>query len=98
MSALGQKQAYALQQAMSALHPIVTAKAKFRERPCPLCPQERTCAWQLRMSALGHKRTSARATVLLRKIKAPFGVALTLADMFHRKLILAFIAIFSAIV
>jgi hypothetical protein len=27
MSALGQKQTYALQQAMSALHPIATAKA-----------------------------------------------------------------------
>jgi len=31
MSALGQKRTYALQQAMSALHPIATAKAKFRD-------------------------------------------------------------------
>src|SRR5262245_38975110 len=38
MSALGQKQTYALQQAMSALHPIATAKAKFRKRPCLLYP------------------------------------------------------------
>ena len=36
MSALGQKRTYALQQAMSALLPIATAKAKFRERPCPV--------------------------------------------------------------
>src|SRR5262245_64047763 len=32
------KQTYALQQAMSALPPIATAKAKFRKRPCPLYP------------------------------------------------------------
>jgi hypothetical protein len=51
MSALGQKRTYALQQAMSALHPIATAKAKFRDRPCPLYPQKRTC--ELGMSALG---------------------------------------------
>jgi hypothetical protein len=42
MSALGQKPTYALQQAMSALHPISTAKAKFRKRPCPLYPRKRT--------------------------------------------------------
>ena len=33
-----QKRTYALQQAMSALHPIATAKAKFRKSPCPLYP------------------------------------------------------------
>ena len=38
MSALGQKPTYALQQAMSALHPIATAKANFRKGPCPLYP------------------------------------------------------------
>jgi hypothetical protein len=58
MSALGQKRTYALQQAMSALPPIATAKAKFRKRPCPLYPRKRTCAVQLAMSALGQKRTS----------------------------------------
>jgi hypothetical protein len=42
MSALGQKPTYALQQAMSALHPISTAKAKLRKRPCPLYPRKRT--------------------------------------------------------
>src|SRR4030095_10435685 len=42
MSALGQKQTFAPQKAMSALHPITTAKAKFRKRPCLLYPQERT--------------------------------------------------------
>jgi hypothetical protein len=57
MSALGQKQTYALQQPMSALLPIATAKAKFRTRSCPLYPQKRTCAVQLGMSALGQKRT-----------------------------------------
>jgi hypothetical protein len=31
MSALGQKQTYALQQAMSALHPIATEKADMRQ-------------------------------------------------------------------
>jgi len=36
MSALGQKPTYALQQAMSALHPIATAKADFRKRSCLL--------------------------------------------------------------
>jgi len=41
MFALGQKQTYALQQAMSALPPIATAKAKFRKRPCPLFRQWR---------------------------------------------------------
>ena len=35
MSALGQKQTYALQQGMSALHPIATAKAKFRKTVWP---------------------------------------------------------------
>src|SRR5262249_27109532 len=57
MSALGQKQTYALQQAMSALPPIATAKADILNRSCPLCPHKRTCAVQLRMSALGQKRT-----------------------------------------
>jgi len=42
MSALGQKPTYALQQAMSALHLIATAKAKFRKRSYPLYPQKRT--------------------------------------------------------
>jgi hypothetical protein len=40
MSALGQKQTYALQQAMSA--PIATAKADFRERARPLYLKKRT--------------------------------------------------------
>src|SRR6476646_7709506 len=33
--------------------PIATTKAKFRKRPCLLCPRKRTCAVQLGMSALG---------------------------------------------
>jgi hypothetical protein len=63
MSALGQKQTYALQQLMSALHPIATAKAKFRKRPCLLYPQKRTCAVHLPMSAMGQKRTSDNCRV-----------------------------------
>src|SRR4029450_4208979 len=59
LSALGQKQTYAVQQPMSALLPIATAKAYFRTRSCPLYPRKRTCAVQLRMSALGQKRTHA---------------------------------------
>src|SRR5262245_16430502 len=39
MSALGQKRTYALQQAMSALHLIATAKADFRTRSCLLYPE-----------------------------------------------------------
>src|SRR5262249_54459255 len=44
MSALGQKQTYAVHKAMSALPPIATAKADIRKWSCPLYPQERTCA------------------------------------------------------
>src|SRR4029450_7491919 len=58
MSALGQKQTFAVRKAMSALPPIATAKADSRKRSCPLYPQKRTCAVQLGMSALGQKRTS----------------------------------------
>ena len=59
MSALGHKRTYAVQKAMSALHPIATAKATSRKRSCPLYPRKRTCAVQLGMSALGQKRTHA---------------------------------------
>jgi len=52
MSALGQKQTYAVQYVMSALPPIATAKADSRKQACPLYPQKRTCAVQLVMSAL----------------------------------------------
>src|SRR5262245_53105927 len=57
MAALGDKQTYAVQKVMSASPPIATANANFRKGPCPLYPQKRTCAVQLRMSALGQKRT-----------------------------------------
>src|SRR5215813_4436814 len=57
MSAMGQKQTYAVQQPMSALLPIATAKADSRNTPCPLYLRKRTCAVQLGMSALGQKRT-----------------------------------------
>jgi hypothetical protein len=57
MSALGQKQTYALQQDTSALHPIATAKATSRKWSCPLYPRKRTYAVHKRMSALGQERT-----------------------------------------
>src|SRR5262245_45447913 len=53
MSAMGHKQTFAVRRAMSALHPIATAKANFRKNSCLLCPRKRTCAVQLEMSALG---------------------------------------------
>src|SRR5262249_60746913 len=52
MSALGQKQTYAVQQGMSALHLKATLKANFGKRSCPLCRRKQTCAIQLRMSAM----------------------------------------------
>src|SRR5215472_13493260 len=60
LSALGQKQTYAVQHGMSALPPIATAKADARNRSCPLYPRKQTCAAQLGMSALGQKRTLQR--------------------------------------
>ena len=39
MSALGQKQTFALQKSMSALPPIATAKADIRNWSCPLYPE-----------------------------------------------------------
>jgi hypothetical protein len=42
MSGLGQKQTYALQKRMSALHLIATAIADSRTRSCPLYPRKRT--------------------------------------------------------
>src|SRR5215510_14180752 len=53
MSALGHKQTYALQKAMSALPPIATAKADIGKRSCPLYPRKQTCAVQGAMSAKG---------------------------------------------
>jgi hypothetical protein len=44
MSALGQKQTYAVQKGMSALHPIATAKADLRKTPCRLYANSRHCA------------------------------------------------------
>src|SRR5262249_51824083 len=44
MSALGQNQTCALQNVVSALHAIATAKAKFRKRPCLLHPKADMCS------------------------------------------------------
>ena len=49
MSALGQKRTYAVENGMSALRPIATAKATSRKRSCPLYPQKRTCAVFIRL-------------------------------------------------
>ena len=57
MSALGHKRTYAMQQPMSALLSIATAKANSRKGACPLYPRKRTCAVRLGMSALCQKRT-----------------------------------------
>src|SRR5262245_19154116 len=57
MSALGQKQTYALHNAMSASPPIATAKADIGNPSCLLYPSKRTCAVQSEMSAKGQKRT-----------------------------------------
>jgi hypothetical protein len=46
MSALGHKRTCAVQNGMSALHPIVTKKADIGKTPCLLYPQKRTCAVQ----------------------------------------------------
>src|SRR6185369_8606446 len=59
-SALGQKQTFASQKAMSALLLIATTKADIRKPPCLVYPQKRTCAVQREMSAKGQKRTSHR--------------------------------------
>jgi hypothetical protein len=67
MSALGQKQTYAVHQPMSALPPIATAKADMPKWSCLLYPRKRTCAVQLEMSALGQKRTHALQQSILFK-------------------------------
>ena len=60
MSALGQKQTFAMQTGMSALAPIPTIKADSHERSCLVYPRKRTNAVQQRMSALPpQKRTCA---------------------------------------
>ena len=51
MSGLCQKATFAVQNVMSALPPIATAKADSRKRPCPLYPQKQTCAVHKAMSA-----------------------------------------------
>ena len=47
------KRTCAAQLAMSALAPIATEKADFRERPCLLHPRKRTCAAQTRHVCFG---------------------------------------------
>jgi len=51
MSALGQKQTFAVQNAVSALPLIATAKATSLKNACLLWPQKRTCAAHSSMSA-----------------------------------------------
>jgi hypothetical protein len=50
MSALGQKRTYALQQAMSALPPIATAKADIGQRPLGQSWHRKLHLWMLRIT------------------------------------------------
>src|SRR5262245_1436027 len=77
MSALGQMQTYAAQEAMSALPRMATEKADFRKRSCLLYPQKRTCAVRLAMSAKGQQRTFAQ------REKPPRGVFVTSSQREH---------------
>ena len=56
MSALGQKRTHAVQQRMSALPPIATAKADISSGSCPLYTQKRT--WLLAATAFGGRQPS----------------------------------------
>src|SRR5262245_40869157 len=47
-----QKQIFAPQQAMSALHPIATTNADMCQWPCPLYPRKRTFGSATDMSAM----------------------------------------------
>src|SRR4029450_13956862 len=67
---LGQMQTYAVQQVMSALPPIATAKPYSRKWSCLLYPRKQTCVVQLEMSALGQKRTWAYASACARPSSA----------------------------
>ena len=58
MSALGQKQIICAAKSDVRFTPNSDRESGFLQRSCPLCPRKRTCAVQLGMSALGHKRTS----------------------------------------
>jgi len=57
MSALGHQQTYAVQQGMSALRPIATAKADIRKTTMSALPPKATLNASLLMSAKGQKRT-----------------------------------------
>jgi hypothetical protein len=66
MSALGQKQTYAVHKAMSALPLIATAKADFRKGHVCFTPES---AVQIGMSALGQKRTSITYLIMISVLK-----------------------------
>src|SRR5262245_21478527 len=94
MSALGHKQTYAVQQAMSALPPIATAKADMCKWSCLLYPRKQTCAAQTVMSALDQNRKfqSFRPIALIRHAKCftsglrvgPYSPGLSRALVKHR--------------
>src|SRR5262245_61235093 len=67
MSALGQKQTFALHQPMSALPPITTANADFPQKSCPLYPRKRR---RLRFSACPLWANSGHGSVFLRFMSA----------------------------
>jgi len=62
MSALGQKPTYALQQVMSALHPIATAKAKFRKMAMSALPPKADMCGAMAHVRYGPKADIARLT------------------------------------
>jgi len=77
MSALGHKQTFAVQNGMSALPCIATAKAEFPQKSCPLYPRKRTCAVQLEMSAMGQKRRQPYSIISLARERSEGGTVRT---------------------
>src|SRR5215475_13823814 len=74
MSALGQKQTYAAQKAMSASPPRATAKADIRKRSCPLYPRKRTLVKRAAMSRFVPKSDRwRRDRYLIRSAAHPLG-------------------------
>jgi hypothetical protein len=63
MSALGQKQIFAVQKGMPALPPIATAKANPRKNSCPLYPRKRI--FRIRDHVSGRLEGSARLQIMI---------------------------------
>ena len=87
MSPLGQKRTYAVQKAMSALHPIATAKADLRKTPClrGSFPMGRIVIlrWES-MEALNRWRDSAEYEAI-RKVGEGFAISSRPRRLFVRR-------------